>query len=159
MLYLLLRRPTKPGKKSHELTEREVDELVREWRPEPLEDPALVPKAEEKVPVVLSRSPDGHAQLEGGRDVINFTSQDFFGVSTEAKVDEECTSEPRPRPAGARIANRLAILGVPGFRIPSHLGQCVHAAAADPCPDVPPCRDDYEVRVRVLRPPRVLRHH
>ncbi|KAK2075709.1 hypothetical protein QBZ16_001818 [Prototheca wickerhamii] len=80
--YLLLfngQRKPKGRKEERPLTEKEVDELCAEWKPEPLA-PALTPTQQISRELVIT-SASGSRVVVDGKSVVTFASADFVGLS------------------------------------------------------------------------------
>jgi serine palmitoyltransferase len=91
-----------------ELTEKEIDELVEEWEPEP-----LVPELSEKqrdlldhVPVIQGQN-GPLVQLTNGKQVLNMASQDYMGLLGNEEIKEKSIKTLRSYGVGA--------CGPPGF--------------------------------------------
>jgi len=88
-VYVLFRKPKAPEKP---LNEKEMEELIEEWEPEP-----LIPKGgktpmmelDEKVPTI-SGTTTTHVTVEG-RQVLNLARNNFLGMISNPKVDEAAT--------------------------------------------------------------------
>ncbi|KAK4505059.1 hypothetical protein PRZ48_003022 [Zasmidium cellare] len=85
-----------PRKKGNhvELSEKEVDELVDEWTPEPLieEQPELV-QLSENLPVLHKDAPSGpRTKLRDGRTVINLASYNHYNLSNDQQLVESAVS-------------------------------------------------------------------
>lgn len=75
-----------------ELTEAEIDEMVEEWRPEPLL-PAVAPKdrAYDGEEVVVRRVEGLEMHVQGREQpLLNFATFDFLGMSTNPRVKQVC---------------------------------------------------------------------
>lgn len=73
-----------------ELTEEEIDELVDEWKPEPLVPVAQSGGGEVEVATLSAFAPDGkHVFLEGSRNpVLNASSFNFLGFASNQEVKD-----------------------------------------------------------------------
>lgn len=102
VMYLLLQKSSKtmaPGGMSYynsggknnnaqePLTEEEVDELCREWKPEPL----VPPRASTTQERILSGPPSAYTIADGKR-VLNLVSTNFLGISGSASASAACSA-------------------------------------------------------------------
>lgn len=85
--YLYFQKSYKP-EVSEELTPKEIEQLIEEWRPEPLSPPYKAP--ETTVPLVSS-SPGALIEVDG-KQTINFGTANFLGLSTHAAVKERAVA-------------------------------------------------------------------
>eukprot|EP00898_Chlorokybus_atmophyticus_P005627 jgi/Chlat1/6065/Chrsp4S06339 len=80
IFYLLLQKSYKPEKP---LSEEEINQLCNDWVPEPLH-PALS-EAASRQPPVLSSAP-GARVIANGAEVVNLSTLDFLGVTSNDQV-------------------------------------------------------------------------
>ncbi|XP_069481736.1 serine palmitoyltransferase 1 [Ambystoma mexicanum] len=67
-----------------DLTEREKEELIEEWQPEPLVPP--VPKDHPALNYNIVSGPPGHNIVVNGKECINFASFNFLGLLDNERV-------------------------------------------------------------------------
>lgn len=87
ILVLFFQPGYRPAKEQDEepLTEKEIDELCREWKPEPLvpdiADDDVLPD-----PPVVERWESSHWVTVAGRRALNLTTADFLGLGSDPSV-------------------------------------------------------------------------
>ncbi|KAI3640762.1 hypothetical protein MIR68_001640 [Amoeboaphelidium protococcarum] len=108
-IHYMLKKRYYPDKSSEvQLTEKEIDELVQEWSPEPLvpEDDSSSRQELEQLPII--QGPSGaHVKLEDGIEYMNMISFDFLGIGMESSIHESAIQALRKYGVGA--------CGPPGF--------------------------------------------
>jgi serine palmitoyltransferase len=98
----------KPDVNEVRLTEKEMDDLIKEWEPEGLvgELPDELKKQMEELPVI--RGPHGaHVVLTDDKSYLNLSSYDVLGFSSMSKIQEAASKSVRKYGVGA--------CGPPGF--------------------------------------------
>ncbi|KAH7106841.1 serine palmitoyltransferase [Auriculariales sp. MPI-PUGE-AT-0066] len=103
------RQTDKAAKNFIKFTEKEIDDLVDEWTPEPL---LPAPSEEERqdlanVPVILGPGGGPRPMLADGRTVLNLTSFNFAGLANNAEIKDNCIKVLREYGLGS--------CGPPGF--------------------------------------------
>jgi len=87
ILFLLSLNSYKPPKRP--LNEKEIDELCDEWVPEPL-IPAITEEMQHEPPVLESAA--GPHTVINGKEVVNFATADYLGLTGHEKLLESCTN-------------------------------------------------------------------
>jgi serine palmitoyltransferase len=89
--YALLSKSYKPQHKPEKLTEKEIDELCEEFKPEPLvpATPAAADPPVREVPVI-STPAAARLHVDGKGDVVNFATFNFLGFANDKKIIEKC---------------------------------------------------------------------
>lgn len=85
---IFLRKTVDPSKEDSFLSEKEIDQLVEEWQPEPLvpgPDPAW---DEEDAQALVVEEVDGTRVVVNGKKMINMASFDFLGLAGRGEVKE-----------------------------------------------------------------------
>jgi serine palmitoyltransferase len=85
-VYVLFRKPKAPEKP---LTEKEIEELIEEWEPEPLIPKVIktpIMQLDEKSPTICG-STTTHVTVEG-REVLNLARNNFLGMLGNPKTNE-----------------------------------------------------------------------
>ncbi|GBF89694.1 serine palmitoyltransferase [Raphidocelis subcapitata] len=87
ILVLFFQSGYRPSKEQEEepLTEREIDELCREWKPEPLV-PDIAEEDQLPEPPVIQEWENSHWVTVAGRRALNLTAADFLGLSNDPSV-------------------------------------------------------------------------
>eukprot|EP00741_Cyanophora_paradoxa_P011012 tig00020553_g10644.t1 len=88
IIILLLQKSYKPSKQTADLTDKEIDQLVAEWNPEPLY-PAAAADAREYTPPVISGAPGPHTTV-GDKSVINLAALNFLGIAGDENIEKAC---------------------------------------------------------------------
>mmetsp|Transcript_5160 Transcript_5160/g.12599 ORF Transcript_5160/g.12599 Transcript_5160/m.12599 type:complete len:493 (+) Transcript_5160:89-1567(+) len=88
ILYLILQKGRPSGRDLEPLTEKEVESLCKEWEPEPLCPPMSESEKHKTFPIVSSTS--GAQAVVDGRDVVNFCSSNFLGLSRHGDILSSC---------------------------------------------------------------------
>ncbi|GMH35333.1 hypothetical protein BSKO_03201 [Bryopsis sp. KO-2023] len=88
IVYLLRLPRSKPSNADKPLTEKEIDELCQEWKPEPLV-PRSTPSKQKQI--VISSATGPHLTVDGS-DLLNMVSMDFLGLSMKDDIREICRS-------------------------------------------------------------------
>ena len=98
----------KPDTNDVQLTNDEIDELVDEWKPDPLVPPTSAELQAEVDAVPVIQGPVGpHIKLMDGKDYLNLMSHDFLGLSTHERIHQAAIQASRKYGVGA--------CGPPGF--------------------------------------------
>eukprot|EP00818_Percolomonas_sp_WS_P002095 CAMPEP_0117448348 /NCGR_PEP_ID=MMETSP0759-20121206/7352_1 /TAXON_ID=63605 /ORGANISM="Percolomonas cosmopolitus, Strain WS" /LENGTH=488 /DNA_ID=CAMNT_0005240727 /DNA_START=20 /DNA_END=1486 /DNA_ORIENTATION=+ len=86
ILYIIFKKPYNPNKDKDKPTEEEINELCKEWKPEPLVplDTQPFPKRE------YTASAPGPTITVGNQIALNFATFNFLGLSHDAKILEKC---------------------------------------------------------------------
>lgn len=82
------------------LTQREEEQLIAEWKPEPLFNPATSPARNTPEAVVLGGAAGPRVSIEG-EEYINFVSSGFLGYQTHPKLKQIATECARKFGVGA----------------------------------------------------------
>jgi len=87
LLRYLFGKRYRPKDKTVKLTEREVEELVQEWQPEPLVPPLSrrAKREAESIPVI--EGPSGAVVKVGGQHKINLASFNFLGLVGDQRIE------------------------------------------------------------------------
>ncbi|EPQ50783.1 serine palmitoyltransferase [Gloeophyllum trabeum ATCC 11539] len=110
-IWTLLQSRTRADKDDRhfiKFTEKEIDELVNEWTPEPLAEP-LSPEEQkelESVPVIVGAQ-GPRPKLNTGKTVLNFTGTNFTGLAGNEGIKEKAIETLRKYGLGS--------CGPPGF--------------------------------------------
>jgi serine palmitoyltransferase len=83
---VFLRKTEDPHKEEAFLSEKEIDQLVADWKPEPL-TPAPDPEWEEDVLLVVDEM-KGNRVVVQGKSLLNLASFDFLGLGSREEVKD-----------------------------------------------------------------------
>ncbi|WBW70546.1 serine palmitoyltransferase complex subunit [Schizosaccharomyces osmophilus] len=87
--YYVLRKPkTSPDNNYVELTGKEVNELVADWKPEPLVSPLDEMEKLELNSLTVLESTHISTKLTDGRSIINFSSFNFLGLAENKYIND-----------------------------------------------------------------------
>ncbi|KAJ3162630.1 serine palmitoyltransferase component [Geranomyces michiganensis] len=92
MVWYVLREKYKPGKKNQELplSEKEVQELIDEWEPEPLVAPLSDAQRMDLDRVPIINGPSGpKVKLADGKERLNLASYNFLGALNQESTKEK----------------------------------------------------------------------
>ncbi|EYC26946.1 hypothetical protein Y032_0009g441 [Ancylostoma ceylanicum] len=86
IVYLVVNRRRAPRSHEHKLTEKQKDELIAEWRPDP-----LVPDTPQDHPVLNPKFADGKMTkyvMIDGKEYLNMATSNFLGFVGEKRIED-----------------------------------------------------------------------
>ena len=89
ILYVFFKRPS-ALKVGQGLSEKEVEELLTEWEPEPLVPQVEAGAVEAEEKLIINGKAGARVNVEGRGEMVDMASFDFLGFSTDEDIKEEC---------------------------------------------------------------------
>jgi serine palmitoyltransferase len=83
IIYIIFKKSYKTSK-PNKLTEKEIEELIKDWKPEPL----ITDDIDEEIPVNthVVTSDGGKIIKVNNKEVLNFSSYSFLGLSGDKEI-------------------------------------------------------------------------
>ncbi|KAF1327980.1 Serine palmitoyltransferase, partial [Globisporangium splendens] len=89
VVYIAFVKKDKPKHKEVKLTEKEIDELIAEWTPEPIVPPAAARQIKAKPIGIVESQPDTHIKLQGiEKPLLNLATFDFLGLGSRKELKD-----------------------------------------------------------------------
>lgn len=89
VMYIALVKKDKPKQKEVKLTDKEIDELVAEWTPEPIVPATAVTLPKAKPIGIVESQPDTHIKLQGiEKPLLNLATFDFLGLGSRKELKD-----------------------------------------------------------------------